>query len=139
MMDLKNKISDFFKKVQDFLSNNLKTVIILTCAFIFILVLSLILIFISSKNKNTQTDVKDKKAVLSSKVSGFKSGKINSDKLQLIDEPLNLPPIQFSREQLKIWEKPEVNYWYEPPTEKDMEELHKKNKNIVDNILEAAP
>lgn len=139
MMDLKDKISGFFKKIQDFFSNNIKTVIIITCVVIFILVLVLILIFISFGNKNIQSDNQDKKAVLSSQLSDFKSRKINSDKLQLIDEPLNLPPIQFSREQLKVWEKTETDYWYEPPTEKDMEELHKKNKEIVDNILEASP
>ena len=61
------------------------------------------------------------------------------DKLQIIDETLYLPPIQFSREQHKIWEKEEVDYWYEPPAEKDMEELHKQNKKIADKILEAAP
>ena len=111
MMDLKDKISGFFKKIQDFFSNNIKTVIIITCVVIFILVLVLILIFISFGNKNIQSDNQDKKAVLSSQLSDFKSRKINSDKLQLIDEPLNLPLIQFSREQLNIWEKTETDYW----------------------------
>jgi len=129
MIDLKSKISGIFKNMQVSFSHHRKPVIIIVCALIFILTLSLLLIIFS------QT----KKAVLSSKNSDFKSGKVDTDKLQIIDEPLYLPPIQFSREQHKIWEKEEVDYWYEPPAEKDMEELHKQNKKIADKILEAAP
>ena len=138
MIDLKNKITDIFKNIRDFFSNNRKAVIIIVCALIFILILSLLLILISQKKDDTSHS-KTKQAVLSSKNSDFKSGKVDMDKLQIIDEPLYLPPIQFSREQRKIWEKEEVDYWYEPPTEEDMEELHKQNKKIADKILEAAP
>ena len=138
MIDLKNKITDIFKNIRDFFSNNRKAVIIIVCILIFILILSLLLILVSQK-KDDASHSKTKQAVLSSKNSDFKSGKVNTDKLQIIDEPLYLPPIQFSREQRKIWEKEEVDYWYEPPTKEDMEELHKQNKKIADKILEAAP
>ncbi|UTD06331.1 hypothetical protein E4N80_04190 [Treponema denticola] len=138
MIDLKNKITDIFKNIRDFFSNNRKAVIIIVCILIFILILSLLLILVSQKKDDTSHS-KTKQAVLSSKNSDFKSGKVDTDKLQIIDEPLYLPPIQFSREQRKIWEKEEVDYWYEPPTEEDMEELHKQNKKIADKILEAAP
>ena len=138
MIDLKSKISGIFKNMQDSFSHNRKPVIIIVCALIFILILSLLLIIFSQKKDGTSHSVK-KKAALSSKNSDFKSGKVNTDKLQIIDEPLYLPPIQFSREQRKIWEKEEVDYWYEPPTKEDMEELHKQNKKIADKILEAAP
>ena len=138
MIDLKNKITDIFKNIRDFFSNNRKAVIIIVCILIFILILSLLLILVSQK-KDDASHSKTKQAVLSSKNSDFKSGKVDMDKLQIIDEPLYLPPIQFSREQRKIWEKEEVDYWYEPPTEEDMEELHKQNKKIADKILEAAP
>ena len=138
MIDLKNKITDIFKNIRDFFSNNRKAVIIIVCILIFILILSLLLILVSQKKDDTSHS-KTKQAVLSSKNSDFKSGKVDMDKLQIIDEPLYLPPIQFSREQRKIWEKEEVDYWYEPPTEEDMEELHKQNKKIADKILEAAP
>lgn len=138
MIDLKNKITDIFKNIRDFFSNNRKAVIIIVCILIFILILTLLLILVSQKKDDTSHS-KTKQAVLSSKNSDFKSGKVDMDKLQIIDEPLYLPPIQFSREQRKIWEKEEVDYWYEPPTEEDMEELHKQNKKIADKILEAAP
>jgi len=138
MIDLKNKITDIFKNIRDFFSNNRKAVIIIVCILIFILILSLLLILVSQK-KDDASHSKTKQAVLSSKNSDFKSGKVDMDKLQIIDEPLYLPPIQFSREQRKIWDKEEVDYWYEPPTEEDMEELHKQNKKIADKILEAAP
>ena len=65
--------------------------------------------------------------------------KIDPNVLWLLEEPLYLPPIQFSREQRKIWEEEEIEYWYEPPSKQIMEMLNKKNKNLVDNILEAAP
>lgn len=138
MIDLKSKISDILKNSRDFFSYKKKTVIIIVCILIFILILSLLLIIVLQKKDDTSYS-ETKRAVLSSKNSDFQSGKINTDKLQIIDEPLYLPPIQFSREQRKIWEKEEVDYWYEPPTEKDMEELHKQNKKIADKILEAAP
>ena len=137
MIDLKSKISGIFKNMQDSFSHNRKPVIIIVCALIFILMLSLLLIIFSQKKDGTSHS--ETKAALSSKNSDFKSGKVNTDKLQIIDEPLYLPPIQFSREQRKIWEKEEVDYWYEPPTKEDMEELHKQNKKIADKILEAAP
>lgn len=138
MIDLKSKISGILKNIQDSFSHNRKAVIIIVCALIFILILSLLLIIFSQK-KDDASHSETKKAVLSSKNSDFKSGKVDTDKIQIIDEPLYLPPIQFSREQRKIWEKEEVDYWYEPPTEEDMEELHKQNKKIADKILEAAP
>ena len=138
MIDLKSKISGILKNMQDSFSHNRKAVIIIVCALIFILILSLLLIIFSQK-KDDASYSETKKAVLSSKNSDFKSGKVDTDKLQIIDEPLYLPPIQFSREQRKIWEKEEVDYWYEPPTKEDMEELHKQNKKIADKILEAAP
>ena len=138
MIDLKSKISGILKNMQDSFSHNRKAVIIIVCALIFILILSLLLIIFSQK-KDGASHSETKKAALSYKNSDFKSGKVNTDKLQIIDEPLYLPPIQFSREQRKIWEKEEVDYWYEPPTKEDMEELHKQNKKIADKILEAAP
>lgn len=138
MIDLKSKISGILKNMQDSFSHNRKAVIIIVCALIFILILSLLLIIFSQK-KDGASHSETKKAALSSKNSDFKSGKVNTDKLQIIDEPLYLPPIQFSREQRKIWEKEEVDYWYELPTKEDMEELHKQNKKIADKILEAAP
>ena len=137
MIDLKSKISGILKNMQDSFSHNRKAVIIV-CALIFILILSLLLIIFSQK-KDDASHSETKKTVLSSKNSDFKSGKVDTDKIQIIDEPLYLPPIQFSREQRKIWEKEEVDYWYEPPTKEDMEELHKQNKKIADKILEAAP
>ena len=150
MIDLKSKISGIFKNMQISFSHNRKPVIIIVCALIFILTLSLLLIIFSQKKDDAS--YKDdgsyndnasysemKRSVLSSDTSDFKSGKIDVDKLQIIDEPLYLPPIQFSREQRKIWEKEEVDYWYEPPTEEDMGELHKQNKKLTDKILEAAP
>ncbi|UTC76223.1 hypothetical protein E4O03_05860 [Treponema sp. OMZ 792] len=138
MIDLKSKINGIFTSVREFFSNNRKAVVIIVCILIFILILSLLLILFLQKKDNTSYS-ETKRTVLSSKNSDFKSGKVNADKLQIIDEPLYLSPIQFSREQRKIWEKEEVDYWYEPPTEKDMEALHKQNKKLADKILEAAP
>ncbi|AIN94683.1 hypothetical protein [Treponema putidum] len=150
MIDLKSKISGILKNIKASFFHNRKTVIIVVCVLIFILILSLLLILVlqkkddaSYKDDGSYNDNASysemKRSVLSSDTSDFKSGKIDVDKLQIIDEPLHLPPIQFSREQRKIWEKEEADYWYEPPTEKDMEELHKQNKKLTDKILEDAP
>lgn len=111
-------------KIQDFISNRKKETVIAVCILILILLI-IILAMIFGGNKRAKMSRTDTK--------------IDPNVLWLLEEPLYLPPIQFSREQRKIWEEEEIEYWYEPPSKQIMEMLNKKNKNLVDNILEAAP
>ena len=44
----------------------------------------------------------------------------------LPDEPLELPPVQYSRKQKKIWTDADLQYWYTIPDAEQMQKLHDK-------------
>ena len=46
----------------------------------------------------------------------------------LPDEPLELPPVQYSRKQKKIWADADLQYWYTIPDAEQMQKLHDINK-----------
>ncbi len=116
-------------KIQEFISDHKKEAVIALCLLVLIL-FTIILILIFSGQSKTGNKLENKTVP---------EVKIDSKVLWLLEEPLDLPPIQFSREQRKIWEDEEIKYWYEPPSKEAMEKINKKNKKLVDNILEAAP
>ncbi len=141
MSTAKEKFNNFFGRIKIFFFENKKAMmIILPIVFfiIFLLIMLLILLANSSNEEGYRAKESPEIHINNSKITnGLK--KLNPNSLWLLDEPLKLPPIQFSREQRKLWKKAEVDYWYEPPSEKAMEELRQKNKKIIDDLLEDAP
>ena len=114
-------------KIQDLIINRKKELVIAVCILILILLISIFMIISGSMSGSGKMG------------QGAADTKIDPKVLWVLEEPLRLPPIQFSREQRKMWDRHEVEFWYEPPSKEIMEMLDKKNKNLVDNILEAAP
>ncbi|MEL3900813.1 hypothetical protein [Treponema phagedenis] len=55
------------------------------------------------------------------------------------EEPLSLPPIEFSRKQKKNWDEEEIQELYETPTKEEMEDLHKENEKQIKELMEAVP
>ena len=146
MKNIKNNIEEFFRtsgeKVQGFIAENKKFILIAVCSTIAVLIITVVLILVFSNNGKADSE-KNPPALseigdlpLTGNSPNFK---IDPAVFWLLDEPLKLPTIQFSREQRKIWDASELEFWYEPPSAEAMENLHKKNKKIIDNILEAAP
>lgn len=146
MKNIKSNIEEFFKtfgeKLQGFIEENKKFILIAACSTIAVLILTIILILVFLNTGKTDAE---KNASLVSKtgdvpfIEGVSHSKINPDVFWLLDEPLQLKPIQFSREQRKIWTPSEIEFWYEPPSAEAMENLHKKNRKMIDTILEAVP
>ncbi len=138
---IKKKIKNFFSTINTFFSENKKAMIIIILAVILIILLSIMLISMLSQNKNE--DKAHRRAKKTVKVEKTKTSanlqKIESTSIWLPDEPIKLPPIQFSREQRQIWKPAEVDYWYEAPDEEAMKELRQKNKKIIDDLMEDAP
>ncbi len=137
---IKEKITNFFSTVKTFISDNKKAVVVILSFIVFITILLIILISMLSKNDEEpirKTSSAETQLSNEQNETGFK--KISPDSLWLLEEPLKLPPIQFSREQREIWKPAELDYWYEAPDEQAMKELRQKNKEIIDNLLEDAP
>lgn len=64
---------------------------------------------------------------------------LDASVLQLPDEPLDLPPIHYSRKQKKIWSDADVQYWYTIPNEEQMQKLHAINEEKMNNLWETVP
>lgn len=64
---------------------------------------------------------------------------LDASVLQLPDEPLDLPPIHYSRKQKKIWSDADVQYWYTIPNEEQMQKLHAINEEKMRNLWETVP
>ncbi|MGP1455650.1 MAG: hypothetical protein ACTTJ7_07835 [Treponema sp.] len=64
---------------------------------------------------------------------------LDASVLQLPDEPLDLPPIHYSRKQKKIWTDADVQYWYTIPNEEQMQKLHAINEEKMKNLWETVP
>ncbi len=139
---VKEKFSNFVDRLKLFFSENKKLIMIILPIIIFIIfLLVLLLILLSKQNDNSENYQTKAKIEVQLKTTTGANGlkKLNPNSLWLLDEPLKLPPIQFSREQRRIWKQNEVDYWYEAPSEEVMDDLRQKNKEIIDNLLEAAP
>ncbi|MGP1594838.1 MAG: hypothetical protein ACTTH8_06295 [Treponema sp.] len=57
----------------------------------------------------------------------------------LPDEPLELPPVQYSRKQKKIWTEADVQYWYSLPNAEEMQKLHDINEERMKKLWESVP
>lgn len=57
----------------------------------------------------------------------------------LPDEPLELPPIQYSRKQKKIWTEADLQYWYTIPDEEQIQKLHDINERQMKKLWESIP
>ncbi len=66
---------------------------------------------------------------------------VDSNMLYLLDEPLQTPPVQFSRKQRKIWTRKEVEWWLgkEPFTKEELEHLRIKNRETITKLLDSVP
>lgn len=58
---------------------------------------------------------------------------------QLPNEPLELPPIQYSRKQKKIWSDADLQYWYTMPDTEQMKKLHEINEQQMKKLWESVP
>ena len=58
---------------------------------------------------------------------------------QLPHEPLELPPIQYSRKQKKIWTDADLQYWYAIPDTEQMQKLHEINDQQMHKLWENVP
>lgn len=141
----REKIDDMVEVIKNFIFDN-KIYVIIFVSFLtitFILLMIMLIIFSLKSKSNLKNTVENGKSAEDSLFiftdSSVGNSKIDPNILRLLEEPLKLPPIQFSREQRKIWKKSEIDYWYKLPSSKSMEELNKKNKRVIDTILEAAP
>lgn len=67
------------------------------------------------------------------------SVKIAPENLCLPDNPLSLPPIQFSREQRKTWSDRDIEMFFVDPKSEAGENLHKKNAQKIQDLLEGVP
>ena len=57
----------------------------------------------------------------------------------LPDEPLELPPVQYSRKQKKIWTDADLQYWYTIPDAEQMQKLHDINERQMNKLWESVP
>ena len=55
------------------------------------------------------------------------------------DEPLELPPVQYSRKQKKIWTDSDLQYWYTIPDAEQMQKLHDINERQMNKLWESVP
>lgn len=68
--------------------------------------------------------------------SNIPSVKIAPENLWIQDDPLNLPPIQFSREQKKKWSDEDIEKFFVEPSEEVIDKLNKKNSEKIKKLLE---
>ena len=59
--------------------------------------------------------------------------------LMLPEEPLTLPPVQYSRKQKKIWTETDMQYWYTIPDMREMQKLHDLNERQIQQLWESVP
>lgn len=64
------------------------------------------------------------------------SVKIAPENIWLQTEPLHLDPIQFSREQKKLWNSDDVEKFFVEPNDDVLNELHEKNTGKIMHLLD---
>ena len=81
-------------------------------------------------------------------VGGTKKTSVDPDEIMisidpvifmLPDEPLELPPVQYSRKQKKIWTDSDLQYWYTIPDAEQMQKLHDINERQMNQLWESVP
>lgn len=105
--------------------NKAKFIKIAFIAFFCFLIIGFILLFIQIKGS---CSLFERDAV--------ESVKIAPENLFLSDDPLALPPIQFSREQRKTWTDKKIKGFFIMPGDGVMKDLHDKNNKKIEKLLE---
>lgn len=54
-------------------------------------------------------------------------------------EPLELPPVTYSRRQKKTWTDADLQYWYTIPDKEQMQKLHSINEQRMEKLWESVP
>ena len=55
------------------------------------------------------------------------------------EDPLTLPPVQYSRKQKKSWTEEGLQYWYTIPDKDQMQKLHDINELQMQKLWESIP
>jgi hypothetical protein len=64
---------------------------------------------------------------------------VDTNMLYLLDEPLQVPPVQFSRKQRKQWSMNEIEWWVEPFSKEELETLKMQNRAVIEKLLDNVP
>lgn len=66
---------------------------------------------------------------------------VDTNMLYLLEEPLKAPPVQFSRQQRKVWQMNEIEWWIESNefTKEELESLKTKNREMIKKLLDNVP
>ena len=110
--------------IKEFFENKTNWIIVLLIAGLFIF--GVLLIVRLSQIKTASEN--EKKPVV-----------VDSNMLYLLDEPLKMPPVQFSRKQRKQWSMNEIEWWIEPFSKEDLETLKMQNRAVIDKLLDNVP
>ena len=112
--------------IRDFFDNkmNIVLVVLVVCFFLF----GGLLIMRVRQIKSIETDAKTPVVV-------------DTNMLYLLEEPLQTPPVQFSRKQRKQWSINEIEWWIgeEPFTKEELELLKQKNRELIQKLLDNTP
>jgi hypothetical protein len=119
------KIKEFFKGLfERFIENKMNIVIGLLIIGLFVFGILLIVRVKAIKSASDQA----KKPVL-----------VDTNMLYLLDEPLQAPPVQFSRKQRKQWSMNELEWWIEPFSKEELETLKMQNRAVIEKLLDNVP
>jgi len=112
-------LSDFFENKM-----NIVLVVLVVCLFLFGGLLIMRVKQIKTAEANAKTPVV-----------------VDTNMLYLLEEPLQTPPVQFSRKQRKQWSINEIEWWIgeEPFTKEELELLKLKNRELIQKLLDNTP
>ena len=79
------------------------------------------------------------KAIKSANDEAKKPVIVDTNMLYLLEEPLPIPPVQFSRKQRKQWSMNEIEWWIEPFSKEELETLKMQNRAIIEKLLDNVP
>lgn len=79
------------------------------------------------------------KAIKSSSAEAKKPVIVDTNMLYLLDEPLQVPLVQFSRKQRKQWSMNEIEWWIEPFSKEELETLKMQNRAVIEKLLDNVP
>ncbi len=79
------------------------------------------------------------KAIKNASEEAKKPVVVDTNMLYLLDEPLQVPPVQFSRKQRKQWSMNELEWWVEPFSKEELETLKMQNRAVIEKLLDNVP
>lgn len=79
------------------------------------------------------------KAIKNERVEAKEPVVVDTNMLYLLDEPLQVPPVQFSRKQRKQWSMNEIEWWIEPFSKEELETLKMQNRAVIEKLLDNVP